>query len=79
MSDPPTRSTQVLVVGAGPVGLFGALGAIRRGLDVLILDQSWQGFGPGHAAILHPRSVRLLRDEGIGDDVFSAGKRIENV
>jgi len=58
----PTQSVQLLVVGAGPVGLFGALCAARRGLEVMVLDQSWQGFGRGYATVLHPRSLRLLRE-----------------
>jgi 2-polyprenyl-6-methoxyphenol hydroxylase-like FAD-dependent oxidoreductase len=79
MQSLPIRSTEVLVVGAGPVGLFGALCAARRGLDVVILEQSFQGFGPGYASLLHPRSVRLLREEGIGDEALSDGRPIEKV
>ena len=75
----PKSSTELLVVGAGPVGLFAALAAARRGLDVLLLDQSWQGYGRGHATILHPRSLALLRDEGIDDELERAGRRIDRV
>jgi 2-polyprenyl-6-methoxyphenol hydroxylase-like FAD-dependent oxidoreductase len=72
-------STELLVVGAGPVGLFATLCAARRGLDVLLLDQSWQGFGRGYATILHPRSLQLLRDEGIGDELVRAGRLIHEI
>ena len=75
----PTQSVQLLVVGAGPVGLFGALCAARRGVEVMVLDQSWQGFGRGYATILHPRSLRLLGEVGLADELFSAGRRIDRV
>jgi pentachlorophenol monooxygenase len=69
----------LLVVGAGPVGLFGALCAARRGVSVMVLDQSWQGFGRGYATLLHPRSLRLLREAGLADRLFAAGRRIDRV
>jgi 2-polyprenyl-6-methoxyphenol hydroxylase-like FAD-dependent oxidoreductase len=75
----PASSTELLVVGAGPVGLFAALCAARRGLDVLLIDQSWQGFARGHATILHPRSLELLRDEGVGDALVRAGRLIHEI
>ena len=75
----PTRSTELLVVGAGPVGLFSALCAARRGLEVVVLDQSWQGFGRGYATILHPRSLKLLEDEGLGEELFRVGRPIEAI
>jgi 2-polyprenyl-6-methoxyphenol hydroxylase-like FAD-dependent oxidoreductase len=60
------RSVQLLVVGAGPVGLLAGLAAVRRGLTVEIIDQSFRGFGRGYAALLHPSSVRLLDELGLG-------------
>lgn len=72
-------STELLVVGAGPVGLFATLCAARRGLDVLLLDQNWQGFARGYATLLHPHSLKLLRDEGIGDELVRAGRLIHEI
>ncbi len=34
-----TENTQVLVVGAGPVGLLAALSLNQQGLDVQIVDE----------------------------------------
>lgn len=79
MTHPPSQSVQLLVVGAGPVGLFGALCAARRGVDVMVLEQSWQGFRRGYATILHPRSLRLLGELGLADKLFSVGRRIDRV
>lgn len=72
-------STEVLVVGAGPVGLFAALCAAQRGLGVTILDQTWHGLRRGHATVLHPRSLKLLEDAGISESLFVSGRTIKHV
>lgn len=73
------RSVQVLVVGAGPVGLFAALCAVRAGLSVEILDQSFRGFGRGYATLLHPHTLLLLEELGIADKLVGAGKPIRRL
>lgn len=61
----------VLVVGAGPVGLFLTLSLRRAGLDVLLLDQrEGPGFDP-RAAVIWPRTASLLAERGLGP-AFSA-------
>jgi 2-polyprenyl-6-methoxyphenol hydroxylase-like FAD-dependent oxidoreductase len=79
MTSLPKDSTKLLVVGAGPVGLFGALCAARRGIDVMVLDQSFAGFGRGYATILHPRSVKLLAEEGLATELFRLGRPLEEI
>lgn len=68
--------TQLLIVGAGPVGLFAGLCAAQRGVDVMLLEQS---FNRGHAAVLHPSSVRLLEGLGLGAELLAAGRKLNRV
>jgi 2-polyprenyl-6-methoxyphenol hydroxylase-like FAD-dependent oxidoreductase len=71
------KSAKVLVVGAGPVGLFTALTAARRGLDVELIDQNWRGFARGHATLLHAHSLGLLDELGLGKKLRQAGQPID--
>ena len=61
MTTRPREATKLLVVGAGPVGLFTALSAARRGLQVDLIDQNWRGYARGHATLLHA-GLKLLRE-----------------
>ena len=73
------RSVQLLVVGAGPVGLFAGLSAARAGLEVEVIDQSFRGFGRGYATLLHPSSVRLLGEVGVLGPLQKVGREIHGV
>jgi 2-polyprenyl-6-methoxyphenol hydroxylase-like FAD-dependent oxidoreductase len=73
------RPTEVLVVGAGPVGLFAGLCAARRGLAVEIIDESPRHEARGHATILHASSIRLLEGLGLAEEVLAAGHRLDRI
>ncbi len=60
------EETQVLVVGAGPVGLFTTLSLRERGLEVTIVDEEHRGAAHSYALALHPASMKLLDDLGVG-------------
>jgi len=57
--------TQVLVVGAGPVGLMTAIQLKRRGVEVKIVDQAEQDSARSFAVVLHPRTVDMLAELGV--------------
>ena len=76
---PPVEATQLLVVGAGPVGLFAALCAVHRGLQVIVLEQNFRSLARGHAAILHPSSLRLLAEFGLSSRLLAEGQPIDRV
>lgn len=57
--------SEVLVSGAGPVGLFTAHALVQAGVPVRIVDTGIWGCAHSYALALHPRSVDLLRKAGI--------------
>jgi 2-polyprenyl-6-methoxyphenol hydroxylase-like FAD-dependent oxidoreductase len=73
------RQRELLVVGAGPVGLCAALCAARAGLDVEVIDQSFRGFGRGYATLLHPAAVHTLDRLGVGEKLRRAGREISGI
>ncbi len=75
----PVDRTQILVVGGGPVGLFAALSAARRGLQVTVLEQNFRSTAPGHATILHPSSLRLMGEVGLSERLLAEGKSVDRI
>lgn len=77
----PDQEPEVLVVGAGPVGLFTALLLARHGVRVEIVDQGRRPAARSYALALHPASLRLLRAVGLADaaGVIEQGHRIDRV
>src|SRR5579871_2711325 len=71
------HETEVLIVGAGPVGMFLAVLLARAGVKVEIIDAaSGPALGSG-ACGLHPASLTLLKEAGLLESVLAAGNRIE--
>jgi 2-polyprenyl-6-methoxyphenol hydroxylase-like FAD-dependent oxidoreductase len=71
--------TDVLVVGAGPVGLFTALSLAERGARVEIIDKEPRGAGHSYALALHPQSLRLLDAHAAARDLLEHGQRIDRL
>jgi 2-polyprenyl-6-methoxyphenol hydroxylase-like FAD-dependent oxidoreductase len=71
------RRTDVLVIGAGPVGLALATGLVLHGLAVRIVDR---GAGPKtepRAAVIWPRGAEVLDDLGAGERVRAAANELK--
>ncbi|RLV68798.1 monooxygenase FAD-binding protein [Streptomyces sp. CBMAI 2042] len=63
----------VLIVGAGPTGLTLALDLARRGAAVRIVDKSPAHPRTSRAKGPNPRSLEILADLGVADEVLAAG------
>jgi len=71
--------TEVLVVGAGPVGMLTALLLKRQGVATRIMDQKYRTAVHSYACALHPASLCILEQAGIVDDVIGLGRRLDTI
>ncbi len=69
-----TIDTDILIVGAGPVGLMCAYLAHRCGLQAIIVDKSLGPLEVGRADALNARSLQLLELVGLFDGLYPLGK-----
>lgn len=65
--------TDVLIVGAGPTGLVLACDLARRGVAVRIVDRSPTPPRTSRAKGPNPRSLEILDDLGVAEEVLAAG------
>ncbi len=70
------RETEVLVVGAGPVGLFTGLVLAERGIQVEIVEEEWRSTARSYALALHPYSLKLLDDLGMARELIEKGHQL---
>lgn len=73
------RKTEVLIIGAGPVGLMTAVCLAERGVKVLIVDRERRTNVHSYALVLHPRSLDLLEQAGVVNELIPAGYRIDRL
>jgi 2-polyprenyl-6-methoxyphenol hydroxylase-like FAD-dependent oxidoreductase len=72
-----SSSAEVLVIGAGPVGLFLAHLLGRAGVQTLLIDKRGETEAPSMAIGLMPASLRLLAQAGLADPLIAAGVRVQ--
>jgi 2-polyprenyl-6-methoxyphenol hydroxylase-like FAD-dependent oxidoreductase len=71
-----TTTDQVLVVGAGPVGLTAACQLARLGVSVRVVDSLAQPTTESRAVSLHARSMEMLAALGVLPRLEARGRRI---
>ena len=54
------QSADVVVVGAGPVGLAVAAGLRLHGHSVAVVDRQPEGANTSRACVIHPRTLEML-------------------
>src|ERR1700733_12843262 len=69
-------TTQVLIVGAGPVGLTMAAELARYGVSVRIVDKAAQRTDKSKALVLWSRPLELLDRGGCANSFVAAGDQV---
>ncbi|WP_149262882.1 FAD-dependent oxidoreductase [Actinomadura sp. K4S16] len=67
------KSTDVLVIGAGPVGLSLAASLRQKGVDAVLLDKAAEGANTSRAAVVHARTLEALRELKVTDELVERG------
>jgi 2-polyprenyl-6-methoxyphenol hydroxylase-like FAD-dependent oxidoreductase len=70
------RSTDVLIVGAGPTGLVLALWLTRLGVRVRIVDKTAEPGTTSRALAVQARTLEFYRQIGLADAVVERGRKI---
>jgi 2-polyprenyl-6-methoxyphenol hydroxylase-like FAD-dependent oxidoreductase len=70
---------EVLVVGAGPVGLVAALFLQQYGLRTEIVDMHERTSQFSYALAIHPRTLRILDEAGLSEGLIGAGRKVTKV
>lgn len=70
------NNIDVLIVGAGPVGLFCANEVIRHGLTCRIIDKKKTISDKSKALGIHIRTLDVLEDCGLIDEFLKQGQRV---
>ncbi len=70
---------EVLVVGAGPVGLLTAIFLNEHGVDVAVVDQDRRTALHSYALALHPGSVGVLDELRLAANLLGDGRRIRKI
>jgi 2-polyprenyl-6-methoxyphenol hydroxylase-like FAD-dependent oxidoreductase len=73
------RDPEVLVVGAGPVGLAAALFLQQHGVRVEIVDTDQHTTQQSYALAIHPRTLRILDEAGLSEGLIRAGRKLTKV
>ncbi|GGK99109.1 FAD-dependent oxidoreductase [Nocardia jinanensis] len=68
-----TEIADVLIVGAGPVGLTAAVVLTQLGHDVVIVDAQAAGANTSRAAVVHPHTLELLEPYGVTAPLVGRG------
>lgn len=74
-----SQKPEVLVVGAGPVGLFAALELTARNVAVEIVDQGARSSQRSYALALHPATLERLNELGLAERLVRLGRKVNRI
>jgi 3-(3-hydroxy-phenyl)propionate hydroxylase len=69
---PPQDRKKVVIVGAGPIGLFAALELARLGVPSVLLESELQVSEGSRAIVFTRRSMEILQQAGVADRIVAA-------
>jgi 2-polyprenyl-6-methoxyphenol hydroxylase-like FAD-dependent oxidoreductase len=72
------QNAQVVVVGAGPVGLAVAAGLRLHGREVVVVDKQAEGSNTSRACVIHPRTLEMLDKIGVTKRLVDLGLELED-
>lgn len=75
-TSPLPDSTSVVIAGAGPTGLAAAIVLADAGVDFVLLDRLAEGAHTSRAAVVHARTLEVLEELGIADELISRGLEV---
>ncbi|MFI9505968.1 FAD-dependent oxidoreductase [Nocardia sp. NPDC052566] len=70
---PLPDTTSVVIVGGGPAGLTAAITLADAGVDFVLLDRLGEGANTSRAAVVHARTLEVLRELGIAGELVDRG------
>jgi 2-polyprenyl-6-methoxyphenol hydroxylase-like FAD-dependent oxidoreductase len=70
---------EVLVVGAGPVGLVAALFLQQHGVRVEVVDMNQRTTLHSYALAIHPRTLSILDEVGLTERLVEVGRKLTKV
>jgi len=73
------RKTEVLIVGAGPVGLLAGVILSQAGIKCEIIDREERTAARSYACALHPATLELLDGLGLSQALVERGRRIRSI
>ena len=73
------KKPEVLVVGAGPVGLFTAIALAKKGVQVAVIDKEWRPTAHSYALALHAHSLKLFESLELLPPILRKGYRVRKI
>jgi 2-polyprenyl-6-methoxyphenol hydroxylase-like FAD-dependent oxidoreductase len=70
---PLPASTDVLIVGAGPVGLTLGTALATAGVPAVLVDKQAEGENTSRACVVHSRTLEVLNELKVSDELVSRG------
>lgn len=72
-------AADVIIAGAGPVGMSLALALARQGISVYVLEKLWELSHEARASTIHPPTLEFFDEIGIIKNILASGLKIENL